>query len=378
MALRSSVGLHFSTLSLGYSIMKMFKFDCFPCIQCGCLMAFLLLQWTFHPAASTRYINSGNMLTAIPTDIPKTASRIDLSHNNINSIDDYDFANFPDLQAILMGENNINTVSKLAFVNSTNLNNIQLSGNKITTVSQLAIPGLQLREISFHKNLLGTISPDSLTGFPALRSINLASTGLTQFPNLTLVGDTLEALTISDNSFPVLDPALFATMPNLLTLQMRRCQLTSLPDFTLFPSNNKVRRILLGSDNIGGSMDYSIPILKNLPSFITLSLTDSGLTAFPNFSEVKNTLRKLELSRNLITLVQADHLSGMISLEVLDLQQNLLTSFPDVISLGLHATLTKLNLKGNNLVCDDSLNWIGPAVDQNLIDSVRTIDIILL
>ena len=79
----------------------------------------------------------------------------------------------------------------------------------------------------------------------------------------------------------------------------------------------------------------------------TLYMEDNNITSFTNVSVVGKTLTGLYLSFNRISWIDRDLLEPLVSLEVLDLHENLFTTFPDLTPVA--ASLQDVNMEENNI-----------------------------
>ncbi|KAK2142583.1 hypothetical protein LSH36_937g00011 [Paralvinella palmiformis] len=107
------------------------------------------------------------------------------------------------------------------------------------------------------------------------------------------------------------------------------------------PSGTKILR--LTSNGISNFASF-----PELPLLEVIHLETNYLTAFPDLRNVSTTLRYLRLDRNLINWISEDRLSGLNSLEALILSNNRLSALPDVEMKHLEALI----IDGNQLMAN--------------------------
>ena len=93
----------------------------------------ILTLGTLDAVESTFLDYSDMSLGVVPrSDMFDWTTSVDLSSNLINSVEDYDFANLPQLTTIKINDNNIGSISKLAFENSTLVTQLHFQNNKMS------------------------------------------------------------------------------------------------------------------------------------------------------------------------------------------------------------------------------------------------------
>ena len=104
----------------------------------------ILTLGSLDAVESTSLDYSDMSLAVVPrSNISDWTTSVDLSSNLINSVEDYDFANLPQLKTIKINDNYINSISKLALENSTSVFQLQFENDKISCFcdfSHLQIP----------------------------------------------------------------------------------------------------------------------------------------------------------------------------------------------------------------------------------------------
>ena len=269
----------------------------------------ILTLGTLDAVESTSLDYSSMSFAVVPrSDIFDWTTSVDLSSNLINSIEDYDFANLPQLTTVKLNNNNIGAISKLAFENSISVTHLRFQNNKISCLCDFSHLQIPLENLFLNNNPLEQIVAEDFTGFPALLQLQIKNTNQQSYPNTTFVASTLMTLSLGQNPLGNIDPKLLATSPNLITLEVTEAQLMNIPDVTQLPAKN-IRTLTLGNNNFGpilGASDFT-----NLHALKTVSIQDSDLAAFPDFGDAKASLAFLFLARNKIVVLDPVLLQAM-------------------------------------------------------------------
>lgn len=130
--------------------------------------------------------------------------QLDLSHNQIASIDAGTFAVTPQLRHVWLQHNQLTAVSAEAFAGAAQLQTVDLSANRIVAVDANAFrdAAASLTDVSLAANplVLSTMVP-LFSGATALRTLDLAGCNLTELHGSTFDGLTgLIGLNLRNNS----------------------------------------------------------------------------------------------------------------------------------------------------------------------------------
>ena len=243
---------------------------------------------------------SGKDLTAVPTDIPRNETVLDLSHNNL---------------VILHRD---------AFIQLPNLTTLYLHYNEIAIVQYDAFRGLdKLDDLRLDHNNLSVI-PD-ISGLSTLTRLTLSSNNRIQSFNATM----------------------FNSMSKLNTLRIESIGAGNVPNF---PALN-LRHLYLGTNRISSFQSQSLQTLKSL---LRLDLEHNKLRALPYLGGIEKNIRYLVLRSNRFYLFP--DVSAYSSLQELDLSDNFITLVPEA-SLA-HMQVVDVNLAGNPIVCVTELCWL--------------------
>ena len=335
----------------------------------------LVTMWSLVAFEATTVDLQNQNLSFVPTSAFAYVTRlIKLSNNAIHRIEDYDFANLPELQTLKIENNFIDYVSKQAFVNSTGVTNLYFSGNQLACVCDLAFPDLPLETVILDYNPINETRPEDFQGFSSLKRLSLRETSLKEYPNFTYIAHTLTSLTLNKNNFDAADDTLLATARNVNQLALLSCSLTRIPDFSKFPTHNEIWSLDLDNRGLGPTLNATN--FNNLPNLKEVAIEYSKLVEFPDFGSAKNTLKVIRLKKNSISAVEVSRLQGFLVLRELYVSFNLIASFPYVDTLVGYTfgSLQRLDLQKNPLACDSTTLWIGFTLAEGAIGSFLVVD----
>ncbi|XP_048750847.2 slit homolog 2 protein-like isoform X2 [Ostrea edulis] len=142
-------------------------------------------------------------LTRVPTDFPIDTCSMDLSSNDITTIEDGAFFGLSGLQSLDLSTNKITNIENGAFCGLTSLQSLDLSFNDITIIVDGAFFGLSgLQSLDFSLNKITNIENGVFLALTSLQTIDLSSNKITNVENGAFLGLTsLQSLSIGDNPF---------------------------------------------------------------------------------------------------------------------------------------------------------------------------------
>lgn len=300
-------------------------------------------------------------LKAIPQFVDLMVRRLDLSDNDITSLDTIHDSNY--LQNLILHNNHISALSDAAFREMSNLNDLDLSNNEIAEISEITFhPLVSLKSLDLSDNQL-TLLPGNL--FDSQSSLETLSLAGNQIKTLKtgLFDDVirLSKLNLSRNRLYLLPENLFTTNLFLSDLDLSFNQFNTFPILALQEASNL--RKLLFDGNFVKKLDHkSFPDLNHLTE-LSISQSDQlnsieELTFSPLCS-----LEKLIITGN-PQLNHIDHDAffninedkNCSNLKYLDLSNNKLTTL-DSKTLPF-CRIDEVNLSNNPWKCNCSLKWI--------------------
>lgn len=190
--------------------------------------------------------NFGNSLTAL-----------DLSSNQIISIDVLSILNFPLLNYLYLNNNKIQNIDILCQVNLPNLTELNLSSNKINSIEILI-----------------------KTNFPLLNDLNLSNNEICSIDILSEVKfPELKSLVLNNNKIKSIDVFIRVDFPKLKELKLEKNNLFSIDliDKVFLP---KLKYLSIGDDSLGDRIDnlkeIAFPSLKNIDIYLNEKIINNS------------------------------------------------------------------------------------------------------
>jgi len=315
---------------------------------------------------------SGGGLSKLPQSIfSRTAqlSTIDLSFNSFKEVDAYITRGVRFLRKFLASHNQISSVAKRAFSTNTRLRVIDLSHNRLASLSTEMFTSLQyLESLDLSHNLIKSIEPGSFQSIHKV-NINLSHNEVSFIPRHAFVEvANISCLDMSYNNLSVIHPEAFldSDVTQLLLSYNKFTNLTLLPigNMTglrvLNISHNEITAVTRKSFGIRhnvklyevSAIDLSYNRIREISGSIfekfwalrslNFSHNDLKRLGFGSFGNLP-TILHVDLSHNQLRDVGGS-ISGLQSLNVLDVRHNRLKSIPT-----LSAALQTLELENNTI-----------------------------
>ncbi|XP_072045054.1 uncharacterized protein [Amphiura filiformis] len=294
---------------------------------------------------------SNRKLTSIPPLKDHNVKTLDLSYNNLETVNGTSFIHLTSLQELDLSHN---SVSNITFDASLSLRVLDLSYNKILYISNDTLPGLNTLEIlhlSHQNSLILHGSPFYST--TSLKKLYITDSGLSSLPPSVFSGlHELQWLDMESNSIDFLPDSVFQGLTNLIFLNVNNNYMDfNSPPATMFEDLTSLKYLKLDSNHISRLPET---LFVNLTSLTYLSLTGisaSGirrLSSLPEklFAKLVN-LENLLLSRNDISNLPETVFVNLTRLMFLDLHNNALTSTSCKAIEGL-SMLPDLNIADNH------------------------------
>ena len=364
---------------------------------------FLLFTILLMTVRSTlAYRRNNQNLVDVPSDIPVTTTTIDLSYNDITSIDNDPFHQLVNLVKLTMNFNDISSIGEDVLC-ETQLIEIQMTHNKLTTFPNVSCLADTLITVDFNYNRIASVDQTILEALHQLKNVQIEGTYLQMIPdfsfkefeNVYIVHPDIDDFTPhlyklrtatrlkvggpSSHLMPVPD---FRQVNNMSTenLQLGLFNFTLMPadvlnnmthlfhltffqcDFDKLPSihpttterlqylqlSNNENYVLQTSDlvpytNLKGLYMYNQDVFE-IPSLPLPSL--QHLTMYNG--QLPGTLTRQTIKR----------LFDETTLKVIRLDQNQITGVENVADLLCERTYTRIILQNNPIVCDCTLNWV--------------------
>ncbi|XP_076358397.1 uncharacterized protein LOC143251008 [Tachypleus tridentatus] len=301
---------------------------------------------------------------------PGTNLRVlNLGHNNISQLHDFDFNGLTNLEVLDLSDNVISATPSAPFRFLSNLTTLSLARNKLTRlVPRIFYMLKKLERLDLSSNPLGDIDPENLKDLRPLKSLSLANCRLSRLHSLIYQHlPNLEELDLRDNFFNYFAPEEFRHLKKLRMLYLDGNEMSVIVDKAfnghyfdyLGLSRNQI--VSLDSCAFCNASIKSLNISRNqfasLKSNILKEVTFSLQALDIGFNNVAvNTvasviqplhrLRRLSLSGLALTTLPPQIFLTNRDLRVLDLSQNELSTLDPEILRPL-SKLEELNLSGN-------------------------------
>ncbi|XP_053190754.1 toll-like receptor 13 [Scomber japonicus] len=350
-------------------------------------------------------------LAAVPHDIPRDVSSVDLSYNLIGQINRKDFGFFSKLRLLFLDSNKIAHVDNGSFIGLVALSKLGMRANELTSLTGNLFQGLSnLTTLDIGENKIQFIDASAFHFLTSLQTVMLDFNQIQQVSDIQPILQLphLQNLSIGHNQFnsfqtkdlllnmssslKVLDVAhseleIFSIttpiFPHLELINISRCGRSArlkwdIPDKTLLKNITQLyfgftslpfkdmQKVLQSLDSLMHlTLNYMERWIKNglldtVCKIPTLKKLDLSYNSFPKISAKLvncSQLTELDLSSTVMTEVFPGSIQSMKQLRYLNLQNNKLSKVPDDIrSL---SSLEILDLSNNHLIelgCGDFLN----------------------
>ena len=235
-------------------------------------------------------------LTNIPTEkIPKHTTILELDSNNITSLENFKFANLPDLKVLNLDNNQITMVTNNIFASFKSLISLSFNGNDLTSIASNTFEGLtNLYELHIQRNKISTLKASILEKNMVLSLLDLKDNYISNIDKNAFKNKNLTQLDLSNNNIKTLPYGVFNELPMLTTLSLNQNRLESISNVF-----NKLERLEV--------LDLSNNAIKSIDKYA--------------FSNAKS-LRDLQLSSNNISYISYDILSSNKKLSMVNLSLN--------------------------------------------------------
>uniref|UniRef100_A0A3B5LI19 LRRNT domain-containing protein n=1 Tax=Xiphophorus couchianus TaxID=32473 RepID=A0A3B5LI19_9TELE len=127
---------------------------------------------------------SGSNLSALPFGLPSYATRLDLSHNALRTVQvAWVSQPFQRLTTLVLSWNSISQIEMAAFTATPRLLHLDLSSNQLRVLNSSVFSGLtELKELLLIGNQIAQIMPGAFSDVNSLQKLYLSANRLTSFP----------------------------------------------------------------------------------------------------------------------------------------------------------------------------------------------------
>ncbi|CAG4993621.1 unnamed protein product [Parnassius apollo] len=322
----------------------------------------------------------GNMFSEFPHVALFNVSSLeilDLSLNQLQSIDFFKFVGLQNLRTLNLCKNRISILNGFNSPALKNLVTLNLNTNMLTVLPPNFFQySLGIKEIDLSHNLFKHIPSNGLseTVLPVLTTLNMSSNSLVQllptyplkqFPlleelivtntNLTIITSkdfenfpSLKKLILMQNNIIRLSPGAFSKQHVLDILDLSQNKLENIPRERLQGLYSV--RILNISQNILKELEEFTPDLQNLQK---LDIAFNHITRITrdNFRNLQSLL-ELNLSGNWLSAVSSDAFLNLHKVTHIDFSKNYIETIPMKMLMGLETQIKSLLFEENPLICN--------------------------
>lgn len=313
-------------------------------------------------------------LKTIPEGIPQTTTDLDLSSNELTTLDLPKLSRLSNLQELLLHENQLKEAPPWQALPSS-LRRLSLHHNKISVIpSQNVTKRMSLQYLFLNSNRISTIEPNAFANLTSVQSLKLSRNKLLSIPvaalsqltslrkldltkNLIRAVDvplkslkTVTALKLSKNKISSILRSSFWEMSSLKELNLDNNNLTSVSTVWFFGVSN-LQKLSLNSNRIRaietskvGLNWRSVLLLREL----YLARNELWYIDATSFAHLSN-LKRLGLGSNSIYHLANGAFSDLHSLQMLDLSNNALSSTLESEVFAKLEELKLLRLDGNRI-----------------------------
>ncbi|XP_039748170.1 chaoptin isoform X2 [Pararge aegeria] len=291
-----------------------------------------------------------------------TLQSLDLSSNGLTKPPWEALNTMTSLQYLYLQHNKLTSLSRSAFGNLPTTFKLDLSYNQLTELGQKTFNGMQqLLDLSLRGNKLEHLQNEVFKGLVALRKLDLSYNSLDKIDNKTngLLDDclSLEMVNLSHNRFGFLSRKMFPANPwipyRLMEVDLSYNEIPVVT-FDITFGTKHLKKLNLSNNYIN---DIRNNVLGNLTSLEVLDVSNNQLkdlvsrTSDTKFNLPEN-ITEIYLQNNTLEKLPTENLGKSNHLKVLDLRNNLLTSFYPELVKKIRDNNLMVYFENNKLKCD--------------------------
>lgn len=271
----------------------------------------------YHPNLVRVSVNK-NKFTVFPAELLAGLRRleyINLSDNQLSSVDELNFASLPRLREVFLNNNKIDHFSEGSFRNSSQIQLVDLSNNKLNRIEERTFEGINKLSLNLDDNQLSEL-PDSLfdrNKIHVLEEISLARNRFDMAPLAALQRQYfyLNKVSLAENKIINL-PADDSMLINIKNLDVSFNPLSQESINSLLEEPKTVREL-----NLAGTGIKKLPSTLELPFLRFLNVSHNQISHIPVTAFHRSTLlEKLDLSDNNLSKAAIPPLTNLMELDM--------------------------------------------------------------
>ncbi|XP_044255117.1 lutropin-choriogonadotropic hormone receptor isoform X3 [Tribolium madens] len=348
--------------------------------------------------------------TEVPHNLPYSITKLDLTSNNITSLNETSLSHYTHIEELTLSENKLESIHPKSFAKNVQLKRLLLQGctlaeipvdalrplsklqtlnignNLINALPPAAFPTLdKLVVLLMKRNQISEIAEEAFANLTSLKVLELDDNFLTEIPAAVTKLAKLQELSISGNRIKYIRGGLLQKTPALALLELKGNPLTGV-DAHAFSFLPRLRKLILSEarelstfPNLNGTTALeilrldragisSVPstLCTTCPRLKSLDLKSNKLKTIPDLNNCKE-MRVLDLASNHIRSLENRPFRGMYQMHDLLLAHNEIQYIPQDAFYNL-SRLQVLNLEDNQIsfIHPDAFLPISKIEDLNL------------
>lgn len=272
--------------------------------------------------SGTRVICKNRQLRSMPLGIPLQTTSLDLSSNQLVTLNITQLSRLSNLQELLLHENRLREVPPWQALPSS-LIRLSLHHNKITSIpSQNVTKKLSLQYLLLSSNRISHIGQNAFANLTSVQSLKLSRNRLRSIPVQALSQLTsLKKLDLTKNWINVvMDP--LKSLKSVAILKLSKNKIHTISDRALWEMSN-LRELYLDNNNL--TFVYTLWFIgnRNVHKLYLNNNRISKIDKSPHFDwRALLRLRELNLAQNELSYIQKDTFARLFTLQRLDLGNN--------------------------------------------------------
>ncbi|XP_014669029.1 PREDICTED: chaoptin-like, partial [Priapulus caudatus] len=295
----------------------------------------------------------GNALLELPVGLLATQTgliELNVAENALVDVDDDAFSSLGQLEKLYANDNQIHSLSDQLFANLTSLKTLDLSGNKVRELTAGALRWLvSLHNLKMRHNDLHVVDADAFSSLAELWELDLTDNHIGELPaSLLTANKALLRLRLGRNKIESVHETLLSGLLRLRSVDLSHNRLADVPE-NLFNGLSRLESLNLNNNELTSFAVGLFNRIGKANSLAHLNLGANALLRVPPRAFVNlGDLVYLNLADNKLSLLPPDAFEGLGKLQYLGLADNKLVSLADGLFEPL-GSLRCLYLDGNGL-----------------------------